>query len=69
MGAKMDRVIASLQGKLARESHDALRGGMHFPTRWDPFFNDYMTLEDIYRYPGQHFDFHARQLTLNSGAH
>jgi hypothetical protein len=69
MGAKMDRAIASLQGKLARESDDALRRGMHFPTRWDPFFNDYMTLEDIYRYPGQHFDFHARQLILNSGAH
>ena len=30
-----------------------------------PFFNDYMTLEDVYRYPGQHFDFHQRQLTLN----
>ncbi|MGB9223141.1 hypothetical protein [Mycobacterium sp.] len=38
---------------------------MHFPSRWDPFFNDYMTLEDVYRYPGQHFDFHQRQLTPN----
>jgi hypothetical protein len=64
MGAKMDRVIASLQRKLVRESDDALRRGMHFPTRWDPFFKDYMTLEDVYRYPGQHFDFHKRQLTL-----
>ena len=65
MGAKMDRVIASLQRKLARESDDSLRRGMHFPTRWDPFLQDYMTLEDVYRYPGQHFDFHQRQLTLN----
>jgi hypothetical protein len=65
MGAKMDRVIASLQRKLVRESDRGLRGGMYFPTRWDPFFNDYMTLEDVYRYPGQHFDFHKRQLTLN----
>ena len=39
---------------------------MHFPTRWDPFFKDYMTLEDVYRYPGQHFDFHKRQLTVGS---
>jgi hypothetical protein len=68
MGAKMDRVIASLQRKLARESDDALHRGMRFPTRWDPFFKDYMTLEDVYRYPGQHFDFHKRQLTLNSAA-
>ena len=63
MGAKMDRVIASLQRTLARESDDGLRRGMHFPTRWDPFFKDYLTLEDVYRYPGKHFDFHKRQQT------
>lgn len=68
MGAKLDRVIASLQRKLPRESGAAFHRGMHYPTRWDPFFNDYMTLEDIYRYPGRHFDFHQRQLTLNSEA-
>ncbi|KJY23826.1 hypothetical protein VR46_43260 [Streptomyces sp. NRRL S-444] len=44
-----------------------LARGMHFPVRWDPFFKDFMTLADIYRYPTQHFDFHHRQLTLNSG--
>ena len=66
MGAKMDRVIASLQRKLARESDDALGRGMQFPTRWDPYFKDYMTLEDVYRYPGRHFDFHARQLTFSA---
>lgn len=65
MGAKLDRVIASLQRKLAREKDTALRRGMHYPTHWDPFFSDYMTLADIYRYPGLHFDFHQRQLTLN----
>ena len=65
MGAKLDRVIASLRSKLVQESDDALRRGMHFPPRWDPFFTDYMTLADVYRYPGRHFDFHARQLTCN----
>jgi hypothetical protein len=68
IGPKMDRVIAALQRKLARKSDDDLRRGMHFPTQWDPFFKDHMTLEDVYRYPGQHFDFHRRQLTLNSAA-
>ena len=68
MGAKMDRVIAVLQRKLAREREHAFHRGMHFPTRWDPYFRDDMTLEDVYRYPGQHFDFHNRQLTLNSTA-
>jgi len=66
MGPKMDRVITALQRKLARESEDAFHCGMHFPTRWDPFFKVYMTLEDTYRYPGQHFHFHKRQLTLDS---
>jgi hypothetical protein len=64
MGAKLDRVIASLQRKLVQESDDALHRGMHFPPRWDPFFADYMTLADVYRYPGRHFDFHARQLSF-----
>jgi hypothetical protein len=66
MGAKMDQVIAALQRKLAQESDDASQRRMHFPTRWDPFFKDYMTLADVYRFPGQHFDFHARQLTLTA---
>ena len=66
MGRKLDRVVASLQRTLERERERNFRQGMHYPTRWDPFFRDYMTLEDIYRYPGQHFDYHQRQLTLNA---
>ncbi|MCX8565138.1 DinB family protein [Mycolicibacterium mucogenicum] len=64
MGAKLDRVIDALQRQLAHETTDTLRRGMHFPPKWDPFFADYMTLEDLYRYPGRHFDFHAAQLTI-----
>ena len=41
---------------------------MYYPTHWDPFFEDYMTLEDVYRHAGRHFDFHARQLTLTATA-
>ena len=52
-GAKMDRVIASLKRKLARESDDNLRRAMHFPARWDPFFKDYMILADVYWFAGQ----------------
>lgn len=66
MGTKMDRVIAGLQRKLVREPEDAFHRGMHFPTRWDPFFKDYMTLEEVYCYPGEHFDFHKHQLSLAS---
>lgn len=64
MPDKCDRVIAQLQRKLERETDPALARGMHYPTRWDPFFRPYMTLGDVYHYPTQHFDFHARQLSL-----
>jgi hypothetical protein len=63
----LDRVIAALQRRLQREPESALRRGMHYPTTWDPFFTDYMTLADIYRYPTRHFRFHQRQLTLKNG--
>jgi hypothetical protein len=64
MAAKLDRVINSLQRSLNRERDNAFRRGMYYPTRWDPFFREYMTLADVYRYPGQHYDHHRRQLTL-----
>jgi hypothetical protein len=64
MGVKLDRVIDSLERSLIHQRDNAFRCGMHFPTRWDPNFRDYMTLADIHRYPGQHYHHHRRQLTL-----
>ena len=64
MGPKFDRTIASISKKLDRASEETLHRGMHYPTRWDPFFKDYMTLADIFHYPTQHFDFHLQQLSL-----
>ena len=66
MGIMFDRVIASLDRRLDAETEPNLARGMHFPTRWDPFFRDFMTLADVYRFPTQHFDFHHRQLTLDT---
>ncbi|WP_367320044.1 DinB family protein [Streptomyces sp. HUAS ZL42] len=64
MGAKMDRTVAALHRRLDRESTASLGRGMHYPPRWDPFFRDWMTRADLYRYPTQHYDFHRAQLTL-----
>jgi hypothetical protein len=64
MVTAMDRVTANLARQRARESDRGLQRGMCFPTRWDPFFAGYMTVADLYHYPTQHFDFHARQLNL-----
>jgi hypothetical protein len=65
MGGKMDRTIAVLQQSVARAHDDALKRGMHFPAEWDPYFRDFMTLAEVYRYPGLHYDHHRRQLTLS----
>ena len=65
MPAMLDHVIAALGRRLQRETGPALRRGMHYPTTWDPFFTDYMTLAAIYRYPTRHFRLHQRQLTLS----
>jgi hypothetical protein len=64
MGRAMDRVIASLERRLDRESDASLALRMHFPPRWDPFFAEVMTLADVYHYASQHFEFHRQQLTL-----
>jgi DinB superfamily len=64
MGPKLDRVLNELQRSLRREDPQSLHRGMHFPTRWDPYFRDYMTLADLYAFPGRHYDHHRRQLNL-----
>lgn len=69
MGPKLDRVIASLTTKLDRATDASLQRGMYYPTRWDPFFKEYMTLADIFHYPTQHFDFHLKQLTRQTDGH
>jgi hypothetical protein len=69
LAARFDRVIAALHRRLNAETDAELTRGMHYPTRWDPFFVDFMTLADLYRYPTQHFDFHRRQLTLDNAEH
>lgn len=67
MTVMFDHVIAKLHRRLDAETDADLARGMHYPTRWDPFFTDHMTLADVYRFPARHFRFHERQLTL--GAH
>jgi len=68
MVAKLDQVTMALERKLRAETDARLRSGMRYPVRWDPFFKDFMTLADLYHYPTQHFEFHARQLTLGQPA-
>ncbi|MDT5255639.1 MAG: hypothetical protein QOD10_719 [Mycobacterium sp.] len=41
---------------------------MRFPTRWDPYFAERMSLADVYHYATVHFDHHRRQLTIGADA-
>lgn len=66
MAAKLRRVTSALEKRLRRETAHGLARRMYFPTRWDPFFKETMTLADVYAYPVAHFDFHAAQLSLGS---
>ena len=66
MGRVFDRVVAGLHRRLDAETDATLARSMAFPTRWDPFFRPVMTLADVYDYPGQHFEFHRHQLTLDA---
>ena len=60
----MDFVIGRLQRAVETAIENTLIRGMYFPTGWDPYFVDYMTLRDVYHYATQHYDHHRRQLTL-----
>lgn len=62
---QLDRTIDRLHRHLDAESDTAFDRRMHFPVGWDPFFRETMTLEQVYRYGTQHYDFHRAQLTLD----
>lgn len=66
MARKLRRLTTKLAARLNAESPATLDLSMAFPTRWDPFFRSTMTVAELYAYPTDHFDFHARQLSLAS---
>ena len=65
MGRKLQKTSLALARRLERETPRSLARSAPFPTRWDHFFTNAMTLADTYAYPTQHFDFHAKQLSLS----
>jgi DinB superfamily len=64
MHLMMDHSIKALQHHLTVETEAALQRQMHFPLGWDPFFQETMTLQDVYHYGTQHFNYHRSQLTF-----
>ena len=60
----MDRTTLALQRRLERETPETLVLTMAFPTSWDPYFTETMTVLDVYHFGTQHFLHHQQQLTL-----
>ena len=65
MGRLCDRTITALVRSLRAEPEERLHRGMPFPTTWDPYFEPYMALADVYAYPVLHYAHHRAQLTLS----
>jgi hypothetical protein len=64
LSRQLDHTIDLLHRRLDSEPEEALTRRMHFPVGWDPYFRETMTLEQVYAYGIQHYDFHRAQLTF-----
>ena len=64
MAGLMDLTIRALTRRLEGETPAQLALTMHFPTRWDPYFQPTMSVLDVYHYGTEHYDHHRRQLTI-----
>ena len=62
----MDNVTGSLIRTLDGASEKQLARGMHFPVGWDPYFRNYMTVQDVLHYATQHYQHHRQQLTVSN---
>lgn len=63
-----DRVYASLLKQANSIKEDEWQRGMYYPTRWDPNFSEFMTLEKLFHYPVNHFNFHLTQIAFGKDA-
>jgi len=65
---QFDRTHDAIMRRVDSASEAAWGQGMHYPTRWEPLFQDYMTLEDVLRYPTIHLAFHMDHVSRSGGA-
>lgn len=62
IGKIYDRVHFSLLKKIDTIKDDEWEHGMYYPTEWDSTFDDFMTLDMLFRYPISHLNFHLQQI-------
>lgn len=62
IGKLYDRIYFSLVKQIDSIKDEEWERGMHYPTRWDSNFSDFMTIEKLFHYPVIHFNFHLEQI-------
>ena len=62
--SKTETVFSTLLNSVASIKESDWQKGMYYPTKWDGLFDEYMTMEKLFRYPTKHFKFHLKQLTF-----
>jgi hypothetical protein len=62
IGRIYDRTHFSLLKQIDSIQASEWQRGMYYPTRWDPNFDEFMTLEKLFHYPVIHFNFHLQQI-------
>ena len=62
IGKVYDQNYFSLLKKINSIKDDEWEHGMHYPTKWDFNFDEFMTLEKLFHYPVIHFNFHLEQI-------
>lgn len=61
-GEIFDRTYHTLLGHLDAIREEEWARGMYYPTRWDPNFDEFMTIEKLFHYPALHFKLHLGQI-------
>ena len=62
LGKIFDHNYFSLLNKVNSIKDNEWEHGMYYPTKWDPNFDEFMTLEKLFHYPVRHFHFHRTQI-------
>ena len=62
LGKVYDWVNDRLMKQIDHIQDDEWERGMYYPTRWDPNFDEFMTIRDLFGYPVKHFNFHLDQI-------
>src|SRR5215213_4472758 len=56
LGIWFDKFYASIIRLVDSVKENEWESGMYYPDKWDPLFDEYMTLEKLFYYPIRHFE-------------